>query len=125
MSEADAVADLEMAMAKAVRTQDFATLQALVAPEFRSCGVRSTGSGEMDLAKWLEAVRSLTIHELAIRPPRVEVYGDAAITLIEGNWRAEMGGMHIQESFEMTAVWLKRDGAWMLVRRHSNPVWAP
>ncbi|MGZ6016956.1 MAG: nuclear transport factor 2 family protein [Phenylobacterium sp.] len=121
-AEAEDVASLETALAAALQTGAWRVAIRMVAAEFRSVGIRSAGAVDMDRSAWLKAIRSLTVHELKLEPPQVEVYGDTAIALVEGYWRAELEGRPLDERYLLTDVWLRRDGGWKLVRRHAHPI---
>jgi hypothetical protein len=121
MSTVAEIARLEQAVADAMLASDRPALEPILAPEFRLVGNRSTGSGDLIRSAWLDAVPKLKVHEISIWEPRVEAYGDTAIASVDGHWRIEWRGETFEERFLLTDVWLRRDGAWQLVRCHFNP----
>lgn len=121
MADAAAIERLEAQWADALFTGDFDALETLLAPEFRLVGVRSTGSQDMTRDAWFHGAREMVFHQFEAKTLAVEVYGDAAIASVGGYWRLDWGSRRIDERFLVTDVWIRRDGRWQVVRRHSSP----
>jgi ketosteroid isomerase-like protein len=121
MDVAAEIADLERRFGEAVLTKDVASLQTLLAPEFKLVGVRSTGAADMPRAAWFAALDRMTFSRFEPRVSSVEVFGNMALATVEGGWTLEFDGRRIDEDFYVTDVWVRRDGAWRIVRRHSSP----
>jgi ketosteroid isomerase-like protein len=101
---------------------DLAACERYLAEEFTM--VTSRG-GLIDRETWLVYVRD---HARATEPAqfpdlRVRVYGDAALvtsrSLMAG---ATFRGQAWSPENYITDVWVRRDGRWQVVRRHSSPV---
>ena len=115
------IAQLEDAWAAALRAKDEPALQRILAPEYKLVGVRSTGISDVPREEWLAAAKTMVFHRYEVKVVSVEVYGDAAIATVDGAWNIDWGPRHIAERFYLTDVWIKRDGRWQAVRRHSSP----
>ncbi len=121
MDDAAEIAAREQALVDALKAMDRPVLEDILAPEFRLVGIRSTGSSDMPRAAWLEAAPEMNFLAFWIDPPRVELFGDTALAGVDGYWRIDLRGRRIDERFLLTDVWLRRDGGWRLLRRHSSP----
>ncbi|MGI9169618.1 MAG: nuclear transport factor 2 family protein [Caulobacteraceae bacterium] len=119
--DAAAISTLEARWTAALLAKDQATLGELLAPEFQLVGVRSTGVGAVHRAEWLTTAGSITFHDFETETTSVELFGDAALATVEGHWDIMFGGRPIKENFYVTDVWVRRDGRWRVVRRHSSP----
>lgn len=53
---------------------------------------------------------------------KVRVYGDTAVMSFRGNFRAEVGGQKIFESFRITDVYMRRNGRWQLFAEHQSRI---
>jgi hypothetical protein len=115
---------LELQWMDALAAKDEATLQALVAPEFRIIGAGSTVDElTTDRASWMRVglARPFPRHEVS----RVKVtrLADVAIVqfVLSGTYPPRSltpeGG---RLDFLTTDVWAKRDGKWQVVSRHSS-----
>ena len=121
INEAAAISSLEARWTAALIARDQATLADLLAPEFQLVGIRSTGVTAVPRAQWLANAGSITIHDFTTQTTSVQVFGDTALATVEGRWDIAFGGHPIKENFYVTDVWIRRGGAWRVVRRHSSP----
>jgi ketosteroid isomerase-like protein len=121
MSDTQEIESLEDAFSKAIVEKDMVRLDALLAPEYRLVGVRSTGSSDMPRDAWFAGLGRMVFSRFEPAVTSVEVFGDTALATIEGSWALEFDGRRIDESFYVTDVWVRRDGQWRIVRRHSSP----
>ena len=119
--EAAAISSLEARWTAALIAKDQAALADLLAPEFQLVGIRSTGVTAVPRAQWLATAGSITFHEFTTETTSVQVFGDTALATVEGRWDIVFGGHPIKERFYVTDIWVRRDGAWRVVRRHSSP----
>ena len=55
----------------------------------------------------------------------VRIFGDTAITSYRVDAKAEYEGAQIDHQFRITNVWLKRDGRWQVVARHTAMIEQP
>jgi hypothetical protein len=121
MEVAIEIAGLERALAIVLPSNERHTMETLVAPDFRLVGIRSTGHSEMSLSAWIETARDMRFHRFEIEVKGVDAFGDAAIATVDAYWRVDWLGQRLDERALWTDVWIKRDNAWRLVRRHSSP----
>jgi ketosteroid isomerase-like protein len=112
---------LERQFGEAILAKDYAVLETLLAPEYRLVGVRSTGTSDMPRDAWFAGLGRMTFRRFKPRVTSVEVFGDTALATVEGDWTLEFDGRQIDEHFYVTDVWVRRDGGWRIVRRHSSP----
>jgi len=119
--EAAAISSLEARWTAALIAKDQATLETLLAPEFQLVGIRSTGVTAINRAEWLATAGSIIFHDFTTQTTSVQVFGDTALATVEGRWDIVFRGHPIKENFYVTDVWVRRDGAWRVVRRHSSP----
>ena len=121
MSDTQEIEGLEIDFSKAIVEKDMARLEALLAPEYRLVGVRSTGTSDMPRDAWFAGLGRMVFSRFEPTVSSVEVFGDTALATVEGSWALEFDGRQIDESFYVTDVWVRRDGQWRIVRRHSSP----
>jgi ketosteroid isomerase-like protein len=121
MSDAQEIEGLENDFSKAILEKDMVRLDALLAPEYRLVGVRSTGTSDMPREAWFAGLGRMTFSRFEPTVSSIEVFGDTALATVEGSWTLEFDGRHIDERFYVTDVWVRRDGQWRIVRRHSSP----
>jgi len=115
------IEELERRFARGVLRKDIRALEALLALEYRLVGVRSTGTSDMPRLAWFAALGRMNFKALDLATTSVEVHGDMALATVEGSWELEFDGRAIDERVYVTDVWIKRDGRWQIVRRHSSP----
>lgn len=115
------IAALEARWTAALIAKDETTLRDVLAPEFQLVGIRSTGAAAVGRDPWLASARSIVFNDFATKTTSVEVFGDTALATVEGHWDIVFGGKPIKERFYVTDVWIRRDGRWQVVRRHSSP----
>ena len=121
MSDTREIEGLENDFSKAIVEKDMVRLDALLAPEYRLVGVRSTGTSDMARDAWFAGLGRMAFSRFEPSVSSVEVFGDTALATVEGSWALEFDGRQIDESFYVTDVWVRRDGQWRIVRRHSSP----
>ena len=119
--EAAAISSLEARWTAALIAKDQATLETLLAPEFQLVGIRSTGATAIHRAEWLATAGSIVFQDFKTQTTSVQLFGDTALATVEGRWDIVFRGHPIKENFYITDVWVRRDGAWRVVRRHSSP----
>ncbi|MDB5492806.1 MAG: SnoaL 3 multi-domain protein [Phenylobacterium sp.] len=121
MTDSDEIEALEHRFAEVILAKDMAQLETLLAPEYRLVGVRSTGTSDMPRDAWLAALPGMVFHRFELSVASVEVFGDTALAAVQGSWALDFNGRRIDESFYVTDIWVRREGGWRIVRRHSSP----
>jgi ketosteroid isomerase-like protein len=105
---------------EAVAARDMPTLDRLLGAEFTfTTGHRGTlGRGE-----WLETTqRRYVVEEHELEEVVVDVFGDAAVVRSRLRQRGAMGGERRDLTYLLTDTWIRRDGSWQVVSRHSSPL---
>jgi uncharacterized protein DUF4440 len=121
---AEDFAALEVRWAQALELQDAATLEKLLAPEFLITGVGSTVADPVgDRAEWLANVGRFPWPHHDVSDVRVALAGDTAV--VKCIWSGRYPPQSLTEAggfirFLMTDVWVRRDGEWRVLGRHSS-----
>ena len=106
----------------AVAERDIDFLERHLGEEFTLITGRP-GHETRDRAEWLEVtttayeIRSFRFEELDVLD-----YGDVAVVRSRYSQEATMGDAERSQSYLMTDVWHRRDGAFRLVSRHISPL---
>ena len=116
------VRELEHQWRDALIAKDEATLRRLIHPQFRLVGIRSTGSVAVDLEQWIEALKRMDIASLEVRITECVALESTMVATVDAQWRVRYLGQLIDERVLLTDVWVREDGRWQVLRRHSSPV---
>lgn len=116
------VRDLERQWRDALVAKDEAALRRLIHPQFKLVGVRSTGSVAVDLSQWIEALRRMDIANLEVRVTECVALDNTIVATVDAQWKVRYLGQLIDERVLLTDVWVRENGQWQVVRRHSSPV---
>jgi ketosteroid isomerase-like protein len=119
---ADELRGLEERLMTAVADRDLDFLERHLGEEFKLITGRP-GHETRDRAEWLEVTR--TAYEIrSFRFDELEVldYGDVAVVRSRYSQEATMGDADRSQSYLMTDVWHRREGAFRLVTRHISPL---
>ena len=114
--------ELEHQWRDALIAKDEATLRRLIHPQFRLVGIRSTGSVAVDLEQWIEALKRMDIASLEVRITECVALESTMVATVDAQWRVRYLGQLIDERVLLTDVWVREDGRWQVLRRHSSPV---
>ena len=114
--------ELEDQWRDALIAKDEATLRRLIHPQFRLVGIRSTGSVAVDLEQWIEALKRMDIASLEVRITECVALESTMVATVDAQWRVRYLGQLIDERVLLTDVWVREDGRWQVLRRHSSPV---
>ena len=114
--------ELEYQWRDALVAKDEATLRRLIHPKFRLVGVRSTGSVAVDLEQWIEALKRMDIASLEVRVTECVALESTMVATVDAQWSVRYLGQLIDERVLLTDVWVRDDGRWQVLRRHSSPV---
>ena len=117
----------EAELTDAARSHDDTALDQILAPEFRLTFVRLTdmpGKPEITRERWLENLRSMTFGPVEMQDQIVTMQGENVATvrmnMVLHDWR--MLGNLIPPNYDLTDIWVRRDGRWQLVNRISEPL---
>ena len=114
--------ELEYQWRDALIAKDEASLRRLIHPQFRLVGIRSTGSVAVDLEHWIEALKRMDIASLEVRITECVALESTMVATVDAQWRVRYLGQLIDERVLLTDVWVREDGRWQVLRRHSSPV---
>lgn len=116
------VATLEAEWRDALLAKDEGALRRLIHPRYKLVGIRSTGSVAVDLDQWIEALGRMDIAALEVRVTDCVALDNVIVATVDAQWKVRYLGQPIDERVLLTDVWVREDGRWQVVRRHSSPV---
>jgi hypothetical protein len=116
------VATLEGEWRDALLQKDEDALRRLIHPQYKLVGIRSTGSVAVDLEQWIAALRRMDIAALEVRVTDCVALDNVIVATVDAQWKVRYLGQPIDERVLLTDVWVREDGRWRVVRRHSSPV---
>lgn len=103
---------------EAIAQRDAATAEQSLGAEY---ALYAPGIGVMPRDRWLAALPQYVVHEYAFDDVVVHVYGgDAAVMRSRYRQRATVAGQDRSGTMLVTDVWVKRDGRWQVVARHTS-----
>ena len=112
---------LEREWRDALCQKDMERLRALVHEDFVLIGTRSTGPFQMHRDEWLDAIQRREVDGIEVQVRDATSVGDVMIGTIHARWRLKYLGRVIEDCVLLTDVWVKDDGRWQAIRRHSTP----
>jgi ketosteroid isomerase-like protein len=112
---------LEADWRDALCKKDMDRLRALVHPDFILIGTRSSGPFMMHRDEWLDAIQRREVETIELDVHDATVLDDVMIGTIHARWRVKYLGRVIEDCVLLTDVWVKADGDWKAIRRHSTP----
>lgn len=113
LNAAAEVRRLEENWVAAWTAQDYAFMERILAPQFMlasSGGAQGTTFNNRE--GWLKNARGMAELPFQAKVIDVIVAGDTAVATLEARWR--------RDSF-LTDTWVKRNGQWQVIFRHSAP----
>ena len=116
------VRDLEREWRDALVEKDEAALRRLIHPQYKLVGIRSTGSVAVNLEQWIEALKRMDIASLEVRVTECVALENVIVATVDAQWQVRYLGQLIDERVLLTDVWVREEGRWRVVRRHSSPV---
>jgi len=112
---------LEREWRDALCSKDMPRLQSLVHKDFVLIGTRSSGPFMMTRQEWLDAIQRRDVFEIDVEVQDATVLPDVMIGTVQARWRLKYLGRIIEDCVVLTDVWVKDDGRWQAIRRHSTP----
>jgi ketosteroid isomerase-like protein len=113
---------LEAEWRDALLSKDEDALRRLIHPQYKLVGIRSTGSVAVDLEQWITALRRMDIAALEVRVTDCVALDNVIVATVDAQWKVRYLGQPIDERVLLTDVWVREDGRWRVLRRHSSPV---
>ena len=110
--------DLQVAWMDALHRQDRPALEAILAPEFTLTSARTDQIS--DRAAWLGLLDRVKNESFEYSDFRIDVFGDAAVVRSRLTQVARVDDQPWNATFMLTDVWIRREGRWQVVARHSS-----
>jgi ketosteroid isomerase-like protein len=107
---------------EAARRKDEPVLDTILGDEYVLIGARL---GFVDREGWLAMGPDYNIEEFEYVESDVHVYGATAVSNSRYRQSATFKGQDLSALFYLTDVWVKRDGRWQVVTRHSSIAQSP
>ena len=103
--------------------KDLKTLEGLLGAEF----TLTTAAGEMSRAAWMQHVSLWSHKAWEVKNIRAQAYGDVALVTGRLHWHVikdkpdpRTGSKDVDQDFTISDLWVRRDGRWQVVARHST-----
>ena len=117
----DLIDGLEREWRDALCSKDMARLESLVHRDFILIGTRSTGPFMMNREQWLDAIQRREVDAIELDVQDATVLDNLMIGTVQARWRLKYLGRIIEDCVVLSDVWVKDDGRWQAIRRHSTP----
>ena len=117
----DLIERLERDWRDALCSKDMDRLRSLLHKDFVLIGTRSTGPFMMGRDEWLEAIQRRDVKDVEVRIHDSTVHDNLMVGTIQASWKLNYLGRGIEDCVVLTDVWVKEDGRWQAIRRHSTP----
>lgn len=119
---AELVERLERAWRDALCGKDIERLRALIHPSFTLIGTRASGPFTMSREEWLDAIQRRDLISIDLKIRDAAIFDQVMVGTVEATWCIDYRGKPIEDCVLLTDVWVKDEGEWRVVRRHSSPV---
>jgi ketosteroid isomerase-like protein len=111
---------MENEWARAWQQPDPSTLEAIVSDDFTLTSSRSKGE-VMNKRQYIDTTLKLVHGDgYSFEKMKVRLYGDTAVINAHFQQTATFAGQDWSGDFLLTDVWVKRNGRWQVVARHSS-----
>jgi ketosteroid isomerase-like protein len=115
------IQSLENEWRDALLSRDIDGLRSLIHPRFVLIGTRASGPFIINREEWLAAVQQREIVAIDLEIRESVVTEQVMVGTVWARWRVKYLGGEIEDCVLLTDVWIKEDGRWQVVRRHSSP----
>jgi hypothetical protein len=115
------IESLERDWRDALCSRDMERLRALVHPDFVLIGTRSSGPFVMHRDEWLDAIQRRDVDAIDVEVQDATALDDVMVGTVHAKWRVKYLGRVIEDCVLLTDVWVKDEGEWRAIRRHSTP----
>lgn len=112
---------LEREWRDALCNKDMDRLRTLVHPDFVLIGTRSTGPFIMHRDDWLDAIQRREVETIDLEVHDATALDQVMIGTVQAKWRVKYLGRVIEDCVVLTDVWVRDNGEWRALRRHSTP----
>jgi hypothetical protein len=117
----DLIDGLERQWRDALCRKDMKQLESLVHKDFVLIGTRSTGPFMMNRQQWLDAIQRRDVDAIELEVQDATVLENLMIGTVQARWRLKYLGRTIEDCVVLSDVWVKDEGRWQAIRRHSTP----
>jgi hypothetical protein len=114
--------ELQQALARAWITCDRATLERIIAPDWRSTGPDGSTSERGRVFSQVFETGAHKIHYMKIDDVTPRVFGDAAVVTGRTHGVGEFEGARYDVVIRFTDTFVRRDGRWQAVASHASLV---
>ena len=115
------IAGLEREWRDALCGKDIERLRSLMHPDFVLIGTRTAGPFLMHRDDWLDAIQRRDVETIEFDVRDATAFGNVMIGTVHARWRLKYLGRVIEDCVVLTDVWVKDNGRWQAIRRHSTP----
>jgi ketosteroid isomerase-like protein len=115
------VEELEREWRDALCSKDMQRLRSLIHPDFVLIGSRSSGPFMMGRDEWLDAIQRRDVDQIEVDVRDSTMLDQVMLGTVHARWRLKYLGRVIEDCVLLTDVWVKDDGEWRAIRRHSTP----
>lgn len=115
------IEELEQEWRDALCNKDMDRLRDLVHPDFVLIGTRSTGAFLMHRDEWLDAIQRRDVDSIELEVHDATALDNVLVGTVGAKWRVKYLGRVIEDCVVLTDVWVKHEGQWRALRRHSTP----
>jgi ketosteroid isomerase-like protein len=119
------ILDLEEQLRQAEMSVDLAALNSFFADDIMVTAPAGIVVDKATCASEFERAAKVKIEKYDKEDINVRTFSDTAVTSYRVRARAEYQGTSIENQFRMTNVWLKREGRWQVVARHTTMLEQP
>jgi ketosteroid isomerase-like protein len=112
---------LEREWRDALCNRDMDRLRALVHPDFVLIGSRSSGAFMMGRDEWLDAIQRRAVDAIELEVRDATALESVMVGTVLARWRVKYLGRIIEDCVLLTDVWVRDEGRWQAIRRHSTP----
>jgi ketosteroid isomerase-like protein len=117
----EVIEGLEREWRDALCKKDMERLELLVHKDFVLIGTRSTGPFMMNREEWLDAIQRREVDDIVVEVQDATILENLMIGTVHARWRLKYLGRVIEDCVVLTDVWVKDEGRWQAIRRHSTP----
>ena len=121
-SASDLIETLEREWRDSLCAKDIDRLRSLIHPQFKLIGTRSSGPFTLSREEWLDAIQRRQLLSIDIDVKDTVVFDDVMVGTVEASWHVSYLGREIEDRVLLTDVWVRDEGRWQAVRRHSSPI---
>jgi ketosteroid isomerase-like protein len=116
----DVIEEVRVAAAEwadVIKRRDVAAADRILWPEY---ALMAPGYGVMPRDRWLAGLPDYVVHEHQFDDVQMHAYGEVVVMRSRVSQRATAFGQDRSGSMWVTDVWVKRDGRWQVVARHTS-----